>query len=82
MKPITLKKALYMYVDALLENDIAPQLYLKGGDKRFHNIDQIDIMRDRICSNDGYWEYYEFILQYEGGENHLLFVEDKQNDDM
>ena len=72
MKPITLKEALLIYVDAVLTNGPAPQLYLKDGDKHYHNVDEIDLMRDRICCDDEYWE---FILQAEGGEKHKLFIE-------
>lgn len=75
MKPITLKEALLTYVKAVLADGPAPNLYLKDGDKHYHNVDEIDLMRDRICCDDGYWNYYEFILQVEGGEEHELFIE-------
>ncbi len=75
MKPITLKKALSLCVDALLEDNVAPQLYFRDG-HNYHSVDQFDIMRDRVCCDDGHWEYYEFILQYEGGSDHLLFIEE------
>lgn len=75
MKPITLKRALTLYVDALLENNTVPSLYFKDGYNHYHSVDQFDIIRDRLCSDNGYWEYYEYILQHEGGSDHLLFVE-------
>jgi hypothetical protein len=80
MKPITLKKALALYVDALLENNIAPQLYFRDGYNHYHSVDQFDIARDRLQSDDGWWEYYEYILQYEGGRDHLLFVKESQDE--
>lgn len=75
MKPITLKEALLIYIDAVLANGPAPQLYLKDGDKHYHSVDEIDLMREKMCCDDGYWDYYEFILQAEGGEKHKLFIE-------
>lgn len=45
MKPITLKKALLLYVDTVLENGTAPKLYLKDGDNHYHNVDEIDLNR-------------------------------------
>lgn len=51
MKPITLKKALSLYVDAVLENDLAPQLYLKDENGYYHNVDEIDLNDDRIKSD-------------------------------
>ena len=75
MKPITLKEALMIYVEAVLADGPAPQLYLKDGDKHYHNVYEIDLMRDRICCEDGYWDYYEFIMQTEGREDHELFIE-------
>lgn len=75
MKPITLKEALLIYVEAVLVDGPAPQLYLKDGDNHYHNVGEIDLIRDRMCCDDGYWDYYEFIVKTEGGENHKLFIE-------
>lgn len=76
MKPITLKEALLIYVDAVLTDEPAPQLYLKDGDNHYHNVDEIDLVRDRIVCDDTYWDYYEYILQSESEENHKLFIEE------
>ena len=76
MKPITLKEALLIYADAVLANGPAPSLYLKDGDKHYHNVDEIDLFRDRMCCDDGYWEYYEFILNTESSDEHELFIEE------
>lgn len=43
MRPITFKRALMLYVDAVLENNIAPLLYLKDGDSHYHKVSSIDI---------------------------------------
>ena len=76
MKPITLKKALTLYVDSILENNTVPQLYLKDGDNHYHNVDEIDLTDDRIRCDDTYWDYYEYIMDTEGGTDHKLFIED------
>lgn len=80
MKPITLKEALLIYVNAVLVDGPAPQLYLKDGDNHYHNVDEIDLMREKICCDDEYWDYYKFILQTEGGANHKLFIEVSDNE--
>ncbi len=81
MKPITLKEALLIYVDAVLVNGPAPQLHLKDPDGHYHGIDIIDLNRDRMHCYDGYWDYYEFILEREeSGEGHTLFVEEEDNE--
>lgn len=79
MKPITLKKALNLYVDAVLENDLAPQLYLKDENSYYHNVDEIDLNGDRIRCDDTYWDYYEYIMEAEGGKDHKLFVKENDN---
>jgi hypothetical protein len=76
MKPITLKEALLIYVDAVLVDGPAPLLYLKDGDNHYHNVDEIDLIRDRMCCDDGYWDYYEFVLEAEGREDHTLFIKE------
>ena len=75
MKPITLKKALMLYIDVVCENNIAPLLYLKDGDNHYHNVSYIDIADDKIYCDDDYWDYYDYIMEVEGGANHKLFVE-------
>lgn len=80
MKPITLEEALSIYVNAVLKNLWAPQLYLKDEVDNYHDVDVIDLARDRLRCDDGYWEYYEYILEREeSGEGQILFV--KVNDD-
>lgn len=79
MKPITLKKALSLYVDAVLENDLAPQLYLKDENGYYHNVDEIDLNDDRIRCDDTYWDYYEYIMEVEGGKDHKLFIKENNN---
>lgn len=80
MKPITLEEALSIYVKAVLIDGPAPQLYLKSSmDNHFHNVDEIDLMRDRMCCDDGYWDYYEYIVDAENTTIHKLFIE--VNDD-
>lgn len=80
MKPITLKEALSIYVEAVLKNSWAPQLYLKDEINGYHSVDDIDLARDRLRCDDGHWEYYEYILKREeSGEGQILFVE--VNDD-
>lgn len=81
MKPITLKEALLIYVDAVLKNSWAPQLYLKDEVDNYHGVDAIDLARDRLCCDDGYWDYYEYIVEAEGSENHKLFIEEGNNDE-
>lgn len=80
MRPITLKEALLIYVDAVLKNTWAPQLYLKDGDAHYHNIDEIDLVRDRIVCDDTYWDYYKYILKAESEEKHKLFIEENNNE--
>lgn len=79
MKPITLKEALLIYVDAVLVDGPAPHLYLKDMDNRYHNVNEIDLIRDRMCCDDGYWDYYEYIVDTENTKIHKLFIE--VNDD-
>ena len=76
MKPITLKEALLIYVDAVLVDGPAPLLYLKDMDNRYHNVDEIDLIQDRMCCDDGYWDYYEYIVDTENTKIHKLFVEE------
>lgn len=79
MKPITLKEALLIYVNAVLKNSWAPQLYLRDEIGGHHSVDDIDLARDRLRCDDGHWEYYEYILEREeSGEGQILFV--KEND--
>lgn len=68
MKPITLKKAMALYVDAVLENSATPLLFLRDGDGHYHKLSEIDLLGDRICCDDSYWDYYEFIMEAECGE--------------
>lgn len=79
MKPITLEEALSIYVHAVIIDSWAPQLYLKDGDNHYHNVDEIDLFRDRLCCDDGYWDYYNYILQAEDEKDYKLFIE--VNDD-
>lgn len=77
MKPITLRQALFLCIEALLENKEPPQLYLRDGDSNYHIINEIDVLDDRIRCNDTYWDYYECVMRTEGGVDHKLFVGDK-----
>jgi hypothetical protein len=79
MKPITLEEALSKYVHAVLIDSWAPQLYLKDETGDYHPVDVIDLARDRLRCDDGYWEYYNYILQAEDEKDYKLFVE--VNDD-
>lgn len=79
MKPITLKEALLIYVDAVLTDSQAPNLYLKDGADLYHDIDEIDLNRYGIHCDDGYYDTYEYILEVENSEAHKLFIE--VNDD-
>lgn len=81
MKPITLKEALLIYVNAVLENNDAPNLYLKDGDHHYHRVDEIDLNRYEMCCDDGYDDYYKYILKTEGSENHKLFVEEENDNE-
>ena len=77
MKSITLKRALLLYVDAVLENNTVPSLYLKDGDNHYHEVDEIDLNDARMRCNDGYWDYYEYIMETEdSGENQKLFIKE------
>lgn len=77
MKPITLRKALILCCDTLLEmRELNVNLFLKDGDGNYHKVSEIDLMRDRVCCEDEYFDDYEFILAVEGGEHHKLFIEE------
>jgi hypothetical protein len=80
MKPITLKEALMIYVDATLVDGWAPQLYLKDEIDDYHQVDEIDLSRYGLRCFDGHWESYKYILEREESEEgQILFVE--VNDD-
>jgi hypothetical protein len=82
MKPITLKEALLIYVNAVLNNSDAPSLYLKDEIDDYHQIDTIDLSRYGVRCDDGHWESYEYILEREkSGEGQILFVEEENNNE-
>lgn len=76
MKPITLEEALLIYTHAVVVDSWAPQLYLKDGDNHYHSVDEIDLYRDRIRCDDGYWDYYNDIMVAEDLNEYVLFVEE------
>ena len=80
MKPITLEEALSIYVKAVLIDSWAPQLYLKDGDNHYHNVEEIDLTRDRMVCDDTYWDYYNAILQAEDKKDYRLFIEVKDDE--
>ena len=81
MKPITLKEALSIYVDAVLKNSWAPRLYLKDEVDDYHEVDTIDLSKYGLRCDDGHWEHYEYILEREeSGEGQILFVEVNDNE--
>ena len=82
MKPITLKEALVLCAEALLKNKEPPQLYLKDGYSHYHNVNEIDVLDDRIRCDDTYWDYYDYIMKTEGGTEHKLFVKDNRYDEI
>ena len=75
MKPITLKGALSIYVDAVLTNSQAPKLYLKDCHNQYHEVDDFDLMRYGMCCDDGYWADYKYILELEGSVDHKIYIE-------
>jgi hypothetical protein len=81
MTLITLKEALLIYVDAVLKNSWAPQLYLKDEVDGYHAVDTIDLSKYGLRCDDGHWEYYEYILEREElGEGQILFMEVDENE--
>jgi hypothetical protein len=44
--------------------------YLKDNEGEYHKIEDVDLLRDRIVCNDGYWECYGWII-----EKDSLYVE-------
>lgn len=72
-KAITLNHFLKMYVDSVLEQEEPFVACLKDGDGNFHKITEVDLLRDRICCDDEFFDYYEYIMENELGENHKLF---------
>lgn len=80
LKPITLEEALSIYVHAVIIDSWAPRLYLKDEIGDYHSVDVIDLARDRLRCDDGYWDYYNCILQAEDEKDYKLFIEVKTND--
>lgn len=81
MKPITLKEALLIYVDAVLKNAWAPQLFLQDEIGDYHSVDTIDLSKMGMRCDDGHWEHYEYILEREESEEgQILFIEVKDDE--
>jgi hypothetical protein len=56
--------------DAINERKVSLMGYLKDDEGEYHKIEDVDLLRDRIICNDGYWECYSWIV-----EKDSLFVE-------
>ena len=77
MKPITLEEALTKYVHAILTDGWAPWLYLKDERGNYHEVDSVDLMDEKLRSDDGYYDYCEWILEGEDEKEYRLFVKEE-----
>ena len=76
MKSITLREALLIYIDYVLENSTNPNLYLKDLAGQYHLIDTIDLNKSGMICDDGYYDTYKYILEVEKLGKHKLFIKE------
>ena len=76
MQKITLKE---MFEDLtkriVIRDNSIPNLYYKE-DSRYHLIDSVNLFNDRITCEDGYWIYYDYLVQDEKENIYDLYIDD------
>ena len=73
-KNVSLKEMLEDLVKLKLEDDSATDntYYWKNDDGQFVEIEQVDLLRDRFCTVDGDFNYYEYEL-----ENNRIYIKEE-----
>lgn len=75
MKRIKLENFFNILInDVFIKTDNLPIFYLQDGDCNYHKISEVDLYRDRICCEDGYFDYYEYLFQSEYEEDGRIFI--------
>lgn len=75
MRPIGLRLYLSKLITGAVCGASSGNGYLRDGDGGYHKIAEVDLMRDRIICEDGFWSCYEWIEQNERSDEHELFIE-------
>jgi hypothetical protein len=75
MRSIDLRSYLELLSDKVIYQESKEIIgYLRDTDGKYHKISEVDLMRDRICCEDRYWDSFEGILE----EKDRLFIETKE----
>lgn len=83
LKPITFKEAAILLINDVSKNAEqesflikCASMYLKDGDGGLHQVGEFDLMRDRVVCEDGYFDYFKYIINSEGNDDRLFIKEE------
>ena len=67
MTPVTINEIVTHYLSVICDESFNDRnFYLKDGYSNYHRISEVDVMSDRICCDDGFYDYWEYIAERGG----------------